>query len=113
MPAAKSEDLRWLMVYKRVVEEAPQKAIAAHCRERCQSRERDFNKPKKIHPRLRASGSSPCVWRVTAADASRAAARASDTALIPVRTGPCASGQTDPRTASRWSPPAPHYTCRC
>jgi hypothetical protein len=43
MPAAKSEDLRWLMVYKRVVEEAPQKAIAAHCRERCQSRERDFN----------------------------------------------------------------------
>jgi hypothetical protein len=32
MPAAKIEDLRWLMVvYKRVVEEAPQKAIAAHC----------------------------------------------------------------------------------
>jgi hypothetical protein len=32
MPAAKSEDLRWLMVvYKRVVKEAPQKAIAAHC----------------------------------------------------------------------------------
>jgi hypothetical protein len=39
-----------------------------------------------------------------AADASRGAARASDTALIPVRTGPCASGQTDPRSLALVAP---------
>ena len=91
MPAAKSEDLRWLMVYKRVVEEAPQKAIAAHCREHCQSREetstslKKYIRKKNTPPAARVGIKSMSVaGHCRAADASRGAARASDTALIPV-----------------------------